>query len=564
MTTVVEDLVVKLTGDITGLSSSMTGAGSSLDGVSTKSSNLQKALGLIGPAVGAGIGLAFGAALQLGQQLDAATQKLAADTGLSGDALKQQSQAIDSLYQSNLQSMDTIEASLAQVISGFDLSGQAADDLTQKMLNYETATGQGSDAVKAIKMDIDAWNLTAADSTTIMDQLVASHQKYDTTVGDMQTALQKIAPAMQAMGMSEKDGVDLLNLFASAGIDSTKAATGLQTAVKNLQPGQNLNDLIVQISSIKDPLERAQAAGKVFGTRLGSQMADALQPGITSLDQFATSSSDTVGASDKAAAAIEDDWGNRATLALHQVGGALASVGAQFGPLLSAAAIAGPGITKAITTGLGGLAGMLIPKLLEQLGLTVPAAVAGGTAQGAAAGAAAVTAEAAAVAGGGSVMEAAFAAEAPEAAAAGTLLGSAVGAAALVAIPAALIAGGLGLGAILGNLSVMIAGKAPLQTAGGVNPISGQQYGVNPILPVAPTDTSAASAQAARAQQAQTDAMVAAQLTADQPLITGAAETTFSGETFAMQEAGVASVQALNKGIDDQVTAIHTARTALA
>jgi TP901 family phage tail tape measure protein len=352
--------------------------------------------------------------------------------------------------------MDAVEQSLAGVISGFGLQGQAADNLTAKFAKYEEATGQSADAVHNLKMDTDAWNLTANDAGTIMDQLVASQKKFGTVIGDMQSALQKIAPAMQAMGMSEKDGVDLLNLFASAGIDAGKAALGLQTAVKNLKPGQTLNDLIVQISSIQDPLERAQAAGKVFGTRLGSQMADALKPGITSLDDFATSSSDTTDATDKAAQAIEDSWGSRFTLLMHQAGGTLAEFGQSFGPLLLVASQLGPKMAGS----LGSLGGALIPIIAKQLGLTLPTWIVAGTAEGAATGAAVVAGETEAiVAGGPAVAGAAIAGGTPAMEAAGTTLGTVLGVAAAVAIPA-LIVGGV----VLAAAAIEKAGLNPFGT----------------------------------------------------------------------------------------------------
>ena len=576
MSDVVEDLIVRLTaeGNLTATTSGAT-------------SEVNKLTGALKTMASAGLGAAVGMMLQQGATLDAATQKLGADTGLSGQALADQGAAIDSMYKTSLESMDSIEASLAEVISGFDLTGQAADNLTAQFLKYEEATGQSSDAVKAMKDVTDAWNLSASDEGTLMDQLVASHQKFGTVIGDMQSALQKIAPSMQAMGMSEKDGVDLLNMFASAGIDSTKAAMGLQTAVKALKPGQTLNDLIVQISSIQDPLERAQEAGKIFGTRLGSQMADALQPGITSLDQFATSAQDTTDATDKAAQAIEDSWGSRFTLLMHQIGGTLATFGQSFGPLLMVGAQLGP----KMAAGLGSLAGAIIPKIAEQLGLTLPTWIAGGTAEGVATGTAEVTAEAATIAAGGPEIGAAVAASGAEAAVAGTALGGVVGAAALVAIPAALIAGGLGLGAILGNLSIMVAGTAapgtganpfltatPQQQANwtGGNDIYAATSGANrnegssagqASLAAEQADTQAQAAYAASSasvvQQAADNATVA-QLAADKTMIAQAAKDGYVGIPTAAQAASFESDLAIQQGLATQVSDIKNSKAALA
>ena len=563
--TTIGTLVVKLTSDITGLQLNMGQANATFDTVTTKSSTLSKAMGLIGPAVGAGIGLAFGAALQSGQQLDAATQKLAADTGLSGDALKAQSNAIDNLYKNNLQSMSQIEASMAEVISGFKLSGQAADDLTQKFLSFETATGQGSDAVKALKEVTDAWHLSASDESTIMDQLVASHQQYGSSVVENEDALQKMAPALQAMGASEKDGIDLLNLFESAGMDSSKAVTALNHAVKDLQPGQNINDLITQITSITDPTQRAQAAMDIFGAKGGVALANALQPGITSLDQFATSADTTNGASDRAAQAIEDDWGNRATLAIHQVTGALASVGEQFGPLLSAAAIAGPGITKGVMAGLGGLAGAIVPKIAEQLGLTVPAWMAGGEAEGAAAGTAAVEAEAGAITAGGAAIDAAVGADIVGAEAVAGTGGLALGAVVVAGLLAAFLANAPSHKATL--VGALIPDKSDFDAALGPG-------GFELPIKVASTGPDSLAGQILVADQAGVS-----QFDTDREMLSQAALNGYSGTIDAVATVVNDSTAALQTGmntqetairaklqtiIDDQVTDITSARSKLA
>jgi hypothetical protein len=357
-------------------------------------------------AIGAGIGMAAGAAFSLAltgaNQLDAATKQLQADTGMTDAAAKLAEHSIAGMYQNNLQGMDQIGKTLGVVINGLDLTGTAADAMTEKFLKFETATGQDSAAVSAFHEILNAWGLDASSAQHIMDLLVASHQKYGSSVADNQASLQRLAPQMKAMNMTIDDTVNLLNLFDAAGLDASKAQFALNTAVKNLKPGQTFNDLIAQVTAIQDPTLRAQEAIKLFGARGGVGLANALKPGITSLADFATSATDTAGATDKAAAAVESGFGNQAVLLLHQFGGALADFGTQFGPLLMVAATIGPKFTTALLSGLGGLGGLLVPKLVGAiLGATVPAAVAGeavGVATGAAAGTATAGAFAAAAA----------------------------------------------------------------------------------------------------------------------------------------------------------------------
>jgi hypothetical protein len=64
------------------------------------------------------------------------------------------------------------------------------------------------------------------------------------------------------MGGDLTDGVGFLNLFETAGLDASVAASDrLTKAIKNLKPGQTLDDLIAQIGAIEDPiLQRPQKA----------------------------------------------------------------------------------------------------------------------------------------------------------------------------------------------------------------------------------------------------------------------------------------------------------------
>ncbi len=573
----VYDAIVRFIGDMTGVDASLNGVQAKAGAAGTASGkSFGAAMGVaVRTVAGAAVGAAFGIMSQQATALDAATQKLAADTGLSGDALAQQGAAIDNLYKSSLQSMDSIETTLAQVISGFDLTGQAADDLAQKFLDYETATGQSADAVQAMKMVTDAWNLSAADEGTLMDQLVASHQKYGTVIGNMQSALQKIAPAMQAMGMSEKDGVDLLNLFASAGIDASKAAMGLQTAVKALKPGQNLNDLILQISSIQDPLARAQEAGKVFGTRLGSQMALALQPGVTSLDQYATSVTDTANATTKAADAIKDDFGNQVQLVLHQIGGALATVGQDFLPVMLMGSMFGPKMLAAM----GGITSAIVPMFT---GLGAASGAAEGTAAAEAASAAEVATKQQLAAGDVAAVEAVKGPLEVEAAAAeGTAAGEAF---AGVSVGGGLLGGGMAAALIVALPLAVAVGLAAAEPSVEKwwNSLSWPNIPIpklysfdnGPATPAKPSDWSTNTgsagdaadkgATAAADAQAKKDAAVAAQLSADKTLIAQAATDGYSGIPTAAQAASFEANLKIENGLDADVKTIQSKRSALA
>jgi hypothetical protein len=352
-------------------------------------------------------------------------------------------------------------------------------------------------------------------------------------------------------------------------------------------------------------LARAQLAAKDFGIRAGAQLAEALKPGFTSLDQFATSSTDTIGATNKAAQAVEDDWGSRFTLLMHQAGGTLATFGQSFGPLLMVGAQLGPKMASA----LGALGTTLIPVIAKQLGLTLPTWAAGGTAAGVAEvqgeaaavalggpevgaavaaqapevaaggtalgtviGTAEVQGEAAAVALGGPEVGAAVAVLAPEAAAAGTVLGTVIGTAAAIAIPIAIplaiggalvIAGGI-LGGWWSDLVNSITGRNPTdfsQYSNAPSPaaLKAQQDAQDAALTYATNATDAKRAQL----QAASDLAITSRATATKAVIDQATKDGYSGIPTIVQAQMFEATKKVADGMAASVTAITNSRSAI-
>jgi phage-related minor tail protein len=324
--------------------------------------------GLLRTGLGAGVGMALGAALSGANQLDAATRQLQADTGMTATEAGLAEKALAGMYRNNLQGFDEIGAAMAKVHNDLGLTGQAADDATALFLKFATATGQNAaEAVSQADDTLDAWNLTAADSGMLLDKLVASHHRYGGSIAETNDALARMAPAMTAANMSIDDGIALLNLFNAAGIDASKMPQALATALKKVKSPAELKALIADIAATKDPFERATKATELFGNRAGPQLAAALAASGGDLSQFGISMDEAAGATTNAAKAVESGFGAQFQLILKNATGALAEFGTNFGPLIMAASVVGPGLLKGILGGVGGIAGLLGPRMIAML-----------------------------------------------------------------------------------------------------------------------------------------------------------------------------------------------------
>jgi len=321
------------------------------------------AKGLIGAGVGAAAGALFSTAAQGAAELNTAMAEFGATTGATQEEIASAQSAATDLYKTNLQSFEEIGSTLSVLRTDLGLTQDEANQTAGAFLSFATATKQdASQAVLAFDDILDAWGLTAQDSTGIMDLLVASHQKFGGSIEANQGALAALAPSMTALGLTAEDAVGYLNMFAASGVDSGAAVTGLTKALGKVKSPEELQKLIDQISATEDPFLRAQMASDLFGAKAGPKLALALSQG--GLDQFMLSLDDVAGASDRAASAIEGSFGNQATMVLKQFSGTLAEVGSNFGPLLlgfsSLLPMAGP-IFTAAGSALGGLLAAAIP-----------------------------------------------------------------------------------------------------------------------------------------------------------------------------------------------------------
>jgi hypothetical protein len=321
-------------------------------------------------------------------ELEEATAQFRAETGATAEEAERAGKAINDMAGRNMQPLEEVGRTLAKVHTDLGLSGDAAEAAAESFLKYGRATGRdAAEGVSALDDILDAWNLDAERSGEIMDKLIASHQEYGGSISDNEAALSNLAPQLQALNLDVDDGIGLLNLFASSGLDASKAQFALNSAIQKLPPGESLDQFIARLSTIEDDGERARVAIEVFGARGGAGLANAIRPGIDSLEDFMVSTDEAAGATQEAADALDSTWGSRFKLLLKGAGSALTGFGAQFGPALtgmaSLASLAG-------SLGGGKLLGGLVSSLkvpvgpLKKIGVRIASAIGLGVASSAA------------------------------------------------------------------------------------------------------------------------------------------------------------------------------------
>lgn len=403
--------------------------------------------------IGVGIGMALKAITTSAVELDAATRKYAADTGATVAETKLAGEQINNLFKTNVEGYAVIGEVLSKLRTDLHVTGTAAQGLAQEFLHYALATGQEPvAATEALTTAIKAWKVPADGIPALMDQIVAGHQKYGGSVSENVAVLAKLAPALTAANIGLDTATGLLNLFAASGLDSEKAATAFTKAIGKVHSPEQLQTMIEKIQNTTDGFDRAKLAIALFGAKAGPQLAEALAPGTKSLADYTVTASQSAGATDKAAEAIDQGFGNQAVLLFHNVSGALAGLATNISPVtgaLEALGMMGINVLPMLGSSLGALAPRVLDALKGLLPTFLAAGAEEGTVMGTAAGTTAVAVEGPIVAAG----QAAVAAEATPAAAAG---GTAIGTAMATSIGTALTVGA-GLAAI--GLPLLILAK---------------------------------------------------------------------------------------------------------
>ena len=321
---------------------------------------------------GAAATLGFGLMTAGSLQMEDAQGKFIAQTGRSREeavAFSKDMNGIVGTANTVNRSFEEIAGAGATVAQQFGLTGKANADLTEDFLGFSKVTGQDATvAINDFDAALDAWHEPAERANGLMDQLIASNQRYGTDAGPAALdALTKMAPALQQMGKDLDYGVGLLNLFESAGIDSSVAQKALNTAVAQLPPGSSFDDIIAKAGAVADPLDRGAMLAEIFGDKIGRQLANAITPGMTSLDDFIVTQEEVAGKTDDASAALLT-MRDKVQIFADQAGAKFREFGSAFGPALSGLATLGSGLgTLASTLKLDGFIDTIKGKLGDAL-----------------------------------------------------------------------------------------------------------------------------------------------------------------------------------------------------
>jgi TP901 family phage tail tape measure protein len=191
-------------------------------------------------AIGAGLGVVTGAAMQA----ERAQGDFMAATGASRDEAKQFVSGMDSLAGSAGavgKSFSDIAGAGSLIAQQMGTTGDETTKLTGQILTFAKVTKTDvSTAITGLDDAMDSWNLTADQTGNVMDVVTAGVQEFGGTAQDSLGLLNTLAPSLQAANMQWDDAAGLINLFNRAGVDASVTATAFNKVLTKVKSPEEL------------------------------------------------------------------------------------------------------------------------------------------------------------------------------------------------------------------------------------------------------------------------------------------------------------------------------------
>ena len=262
----------------------------------TLGGSLTKGLGAAGAAMTKGITVpvaaAAGASVVAWKSVDDAMDTVTIKTGASGDALNSMQKSAKNIATTIPASFQEAGDAVGEVNTRFGLTGSSLEGLSTQFIKFAQLNGQDvSSAIDSTQSAMAAFGLETKDAGGFLDALNVVGQQTGVDVGTLTQELTKNAPQLKAMGLSAYDSANMLGQMDKAGIDSSTAMRGLQTAMKKAsKDGTTLQDKLSEFSetmgSNKSDAEKLQAAYELFGTKAGGAIYNAVSSGTIDLQNF--------------------------------------------------------------------------------------------------------------------------------------------------------------------------------------------------------------------------------------------------------------------------------------
>lgn len=236
-----------------------------------------------------GIGAAAGAAWV---KVDEAYDNIAAGTGATGEALQELQDSFDNVYGNFKADSEDTSKAIADINTRFGFTGEILENCSKDFLKFaEVNNTDVSSAIQNVSRYMGDAGIESSQYADVLDALTAASQASGISVDNLAETLTKYGAPMRALGLSTQESIALFAQWEKAGVNTETAFSGMKKAISNwASEGKDakveFQKTLDTIASAPDIASATTLAIDAFGTKAGPDLADAIQGGRFSVEEF--------------------------------------------------------------------------------------------------------------------------------------------------------------------------------------------------------------------------------------------------------------------------------------
>lgn len=248
------------------------------------------ASGLVAGAI-VGIGAMIN---EVGEQFNKARAVLVKGTGATGEAFKELEEDVrQSLRNGVGDDVAVIAETIANLNTRFAVSGETAQELTDKFSQFANVTGQETaGSVNAVADVMAKWNIELDDAGGLLDQLAMTGQATGVSVQKLTGLLSSSQTTLSAFGMSATESMSFLGTLEKNGVQAESALSGLKIALakfsaEGVDARAGLEGFKEALAGAGSETERLNIASEYFGGKNAPEMVKIFGEASAGADDFA-------------------------------------------------------------------------------------------------------------------------------------------------------------------------------------------------------------------------------------------------------------------------------------
>lgn len=264
--------------------------------VATKAGNVSKATGALGSGltkyVTAPLAAVGTAAVAAFNQVDDGMDVVISKTGATGETAQQLEEVYRSVGKTVPASFDDIGAAVGEVNTRFGFTGDQLETASTKFLEFSKITGvDTAEGVRLVSRAMSDAGIDTSEYTTVLDQLSKASQASGIEVSTLTENLAKYGAPMRALGFDTQESISIFSGWEKAGVNTEIAFSGMKKAISNWSAeGKDakveFGNTLKEIQSAPDIASATSLAIEAFGQKAGPDLADAIQNGRFSYEEF--------------------------------------------------------------------------------------------------------------------------------------------------------------------------------------------------------------------------------------------------------------------------------------